>query len=140
MSKIFLDTNILVYATNDASVFHQQAQAALRRVAGETLFVSAQVLREYANVMTTHSALTRPVVARNIARFRAMTVLYDTPESLERWEQLREQFTVSGRNVYDCNIAATMLTNNVPHILTHNVQDFTRYKSLMTVLPMVMLP
>ena len=43
---------------------------------------------------------------------------------------------VSGRQIHDANIVATMLTNNLKNLLTHNVEDFRRYVPLVTVIPL----
>src|SRR2546425_12942730 len=53
---VFVDTNVLVYATRPSSTEHAAARAVLTRLEGEgsTLWVSPQVLREYL------AAVTRP--------------------------------------------------------------------------------
>ncbi len=56
MSRVFIDTNTLVYAYQTASAFHERDRAALARPENEEaeLWLSRQVLREYL------AAVTRP--------------------------------------------------------------------------------
>jgi hypothetical protein len=41
------------------------------------------------------------------------------------------------RVVIDANIVATMVANNISHLLTHNVADFTRFAPYITVVPLM---
>lgn len=51
--KIFLDTNILVYLANEDSPFHLRSVEKFKEIAAKSeLWISRQVLREYAVVMT----------------------------------------------------------------------------------------
>ncbi|MDY6854709.1 MAG: PIN domain-containing protein [Thermodesulfobacteriota bacterium] len=53
--KIFFDTNILVYLANEDSPFHIEVAKTFKEIAGKSeLWISRQVLREYAVVMTRH--------------------------------------------------------------------------------------
>lgn len=60
--RIFVDTNVLFYATVAESPFHQQASQALKQVreSGAKLWISSQVLREYLAVMTRPSLVQDP--------------------------------------------------------------------------------
>lgn len=46
----------------------------------------------------------------------------------------------AGKQVHDANIVATMLSDGVSKLLTHNVSDFQRYSSLITILPLLPTP
>lgn len=37
------------------------------------------------------------------------------------------EYGVSGKQVYDARLVASMIAHNVKHILTFNTVDFTRY-------------
>ncbi|MCY3743838.1 MAG: type II toxin-antitoxin system VapC family toxin [Candidatus Poribacteria bacterium] len=43
------------------------------------------------------------------------------------WRQLVVKYDVSGVQVHDARLAASMIAHNVKHILTFNVTDFQRY-------------
>ena len=44
-----------------------------------------------------------------------------------QWRRLVAQFGVSGVQVHDAHLVATMLAHNITHILTFNTSDFARY-------------
>ncbi len=139
MRAVFIDTNILIFATSFTSPLNAEARKALTilRDSGAELYISSQVLREYTCNMTAHSLAPRPAIARNIARFRQMTVLYDNEIIFDRWLDMIKTYRVSGKAIYDCNIAATMLQNGITEILTHNVKDFKRYSNVLSVIPFI---
>jgi predicted nucleic acid-binding protein len=138
MEKLFIDSNILIHATNPQSPQHEVARAVFKKyLQSETeLFVSSQVLREYASVMTGKAALNVADAQKNIEQFtQGMMLLHDSPESFALWREFVQRYDVKGRNIHDCNIAATMAANGVTSILTHNGRDFTRYSEI-TVIPL----
>jgi predicted nucleic acid-binding protein len=139
MRKVFVDTNILIFATSSTSPFHADAVHALKTLINNNaeLVISSQVLREYVCNMTAHNFAARDAIERNVLRFQKMKVLADDATILQRWFAMTQQFAVSGKAVYDCNIAATMLEHGITEILTHNVKDFTRYEALLTVIPLL---
>lgn len=137
MRRVFIDTNILIFATSSTSPFNVDARNMLKQflLNGDELVINTQVLREYMCNMTEYQFDTRDAIERNVERFQQMTVVSDGMNIFQRWLQLVQQFRVSGKAVYDCNIVATMIENGVTEILTYNVKDFARYHSLVTVLP-----
>lgn len=66
VSAVFIDTNVLVYATITAAPFYQQARSAIRdrEDEGAELWLSRQVLREYL------ATLSRPRASRSLCRHR----------------------------------------------------------------------
>lgn len=53
---------------------------------------------------------------------------------------LVDQFPVAGKQVHDANIVATMQVYGIRRLLTHNVADFTRFASLLEILPLIPVP
>ena len=45
------------------------------------------------------------------------------------WKKLVVDYEVSGVQVHDAKLVASMIVHEVKHILTFNVADFTRYAS-----------
>ena len=141
---IFLDTNILAYATSPDSPFHAPARAGLMALAhdGHLGAISGQVLREY------YATVTRPApgaplpplepVIANIARFQAAyLVLDDTSQVTQTLLTLVQSIPVGGRQIHDANLVATMLTYGITTLYTHNVAHFTRFTGLITVQPLI---
>jgi len=143
VSHLFVDTNILVFATDAASPFQSAAETALEewRKQGTELYVSVQVLRECLDVTTRPApGQTAPpdyaAILGNIASFRsAFHVLEGTRLVSEKLGELVQRFAVKGRQVHDANIAATILTNGLKDLLTQNVADFARFSPLLTAHP-----
>lgn len=145
VDRLLVDTNILVYATNEDSPWQSVAEQALAdwRGEGTQLCVSVQVLREYLAV-TTRSAPGQTgvpdyvAISENLAEFRTnFLVLEDTRLVSEELEKLARQFSVQGRQVHDANLVATLRVHGLRDLLTHNTADFSRYSSLVTVHPLV---
>ena len=144
MSAIFIDTNVLVYASSAASQFHRSAANALARCedTGDVLCVSRQVLREYLATVTRPQAGVSPLdgaaataEARRLVEIYAM--LEDGETVTDRLLNLFVQYPVGGKQIHDANIVATMLAHGIPKLLTHNVADFNRFAARITVIPLV---
>jgi len=144
VSHLFVDTNILVFATDAASPFQSAAETELEqwRKQGINLYISVQVLREYLAV-TTRPALGQvappdyPAILGNMASFRSeFHVLEDTTLVSAKLGELVQRFAVKGRQVHDANIAATMIIHGFQDLLTHNGGDFTRFSPLIIVHPL----
>lgn len=43
---------------------------------------------------------------------------------------------MSGKQIHDANIVATMIAYRIEYLLTHNVVDFERFTSLIHILPL----
>jgi predicted nucleic acid-binding protein len=143
VSRLFVDTNVLIYATDPVSPWHPIALTSLqeaRRNAAE-LCVSPQIIREYV-AAATRAALTgggsaTAGILNNMHTFRTdFTVLDDTPRVLDQLAYLISTVAVAGKQVHDANIVATMLSHGVHHLLTHNTADFVRFGQLMTIVPL----
>ena len=78
---IFIDTNVLVFATIPASPFHQRAIAALHGIAmsGAAAWISRQVLREYLVQLTRPGVL--PVPKRDILQINSGPNSFTCPDS-----------------------------------------------------------
>ena len=141
-SKLFIDTNALIFATNIISPWYHAANESLQtaREAGIELFVSPQVLREYLAAATrlnlTSGGLLLEEILENVNTFQTeFTVLEDNDLVLSALIKLLRNFPTAGRQVYDANIVATMQVHHISHLLTHNVTDFARFSTLIQILP-----
>jgi predicted nucleic acid-binding protein len=73
-----------------------------------------------------------------IATYLAMpgiTVLPVPVDVVSRWTSLLRRHPVTGQNVFDIQLAATMLGNGVRRIYTWNVRDFRRFRELQVLVP-----
>lgn len=144
VSHLFVDTNVLVYATDANSPWQRAAICALEdwRRAGTQLCLSVQVLREYFAVVTwpAPGQTTPPewtAILANLATFRAnFLVLEDNASVSEELARLAQQFAVLGRQIHDANLVAVMRMTGVRDLLTHNTVDFVRFSPLIQVHPL----
>ena len=86
MPKVFLDTNILVYALDKADAAKQEAarQIVKRAVQEHQPVISTQVIQEFYVVATT-KLRADPFAVKNIIRgFRNMEIVNNDPDLVER--------------------------------------------------------
>jgi toxin-antitoxin system PIN domain toxin len=124
-SRALLDTNILVYAMNEDAPAHEACRALREKgVTGQAdLCITAQVLFEYFAVVTSPNSLPTPLAAEealaDIEKLAKVFPLLPAPVDLhERVFELLRATGMSGRHVFDLELAATMLANDVATIYT----------------------
>ena len=144
--RIFVDTNILIYATNVDSPFHHMAMQALEitQDQGVVRTISTQILREFYGFATRINGQ-----GQNFDRSRANDVLDKIEEFRASFEVLEDSSFVSvqltelaryveigGRQIHDANIVATMLHYGIKHLLTNNPAHFMRFTKFISVVPL----
>ena len=137
---VFVDTNVLVYASRERSPFHARAAAGLRDASsnGGSLWFSRQILREYLVVVTrpqpTEPALSSMAAVADARSFLAkLDLAEDGPRVTEVLLKLLVDHPSGGKQVHDANIAATMLAHGITRLLTFNGADFRRFGGLIEV-------
>ena len=132
-----VDTNVLLRFSRHSDPNYQIAQNAVNKlkIEGHQLQTTLQNFAEFWNVST------RPANQNGFGRMLSETELFlqelellfplllDSPEVYPQWRRLVVKYNVSGVQVHDARLVATMITHDVTHILTFNVTDFERYAS-----------
>lgn len=59
---------------------------------------------------------------------------------MDRLVELMRSIEISGKQVHDAHIVATMQVHDIPRLLTYNVSDFKRFASLIEVVPLLEVP
>ena len=141
--RIFFDTNILVYASVAETPLHATAVRAILRhsQAGEEIWISRQILREYLATLTRPQLFSNPIpIATLIIEARSLEqrfrIAEDGPQVTEKLLDLLGHITKGGKQVHDTNIVATMQAYGITHLMTHNVSDFSGFSHLITVVPL----
>ena len=144
-SAVFLDTNILVFASFSGTLFHAAACSRLSELEniGTVLWTSRQVLREFLTVTTRPGTILPPpspaVLSQAVRRFEAVFQIADEDAAVTSLLlELLKSRVMQGKQIHDGNIVATMLRNRITWLLTHNVADFSRYAqeiSILTIAP-----
>lgn len=136
-----LDTNVLVYATNEDSPFFPPARRILdAALAGELdadACVTPQILAEYYAVITDPRRLEQPLTPGQARRqiealldAETVRLLVLQAETTRRTAVLGERYAIRAQEIYDAQVVAAMLAHGVPTILTGNEQDFQRYSEI----------
>jgi hypothetical protein len=82
-----------------------------------------------------------PSLAMLMTEVRHFTVRFRVADEgsllTERLLALLADVSVGGKQVHEANIVATMQVYGIRHLLTHNVDVFTRFAAFVTVVPLV---
>jgi predicted nucleic acid-binding protein len=141
--RVLVDTNVLIYATLAADPRHARARQVLalrhRREVG--LFVSVQNLAEmYPNLTgPKNQPPDSPELARSkiqsLARLRGIIVLPLTLETTHLALDLCVAAGVTRQSYFDRQLAALMIRESIPVIITENVKDFTGVEGITAINP-----
>ena len=136
---LFLDTNILLTAT-DRSRKHHDAARKLLTEAGTGQFhlaLSGQVLREYLVVATRPTdvnglGLPVPDALRNVDVFSSPPFLFceESERVSKRLRELAAAYGLVGRRLHDANLVATMLIRGITRLVTQNTSDFSEFSEI----------
>ena len=144
-SAVFLDTNILIYASFPGTPLHAAARARLSELdaSGATLWASRQVLREFLAIATRPGTVLPPptptALSEVVRQFEAAFQIADEDAGVTTLLiDLLKSRTIQGRQVHDANIVATMQRYGIPCLLTNNTSDFVRYVPDISVLPLLL--
>ena len=130
---VFIDTNILVYATDDESPFHAKSLGILKKLMmdGIDFAIGPQIIREYLVVLTrglSPGDPARSAALHNVKKLiEAFTLLDENSKTVARLQTIMENFAVGGKQIHDANIVAVMQANDIKRLLTHNLDDFKRF-------------
>jgi predicted nucleic acid-binding protein len=143
-SAVFVDTNILVYASFPGTPLHAAARTQLSELEsqGAVFWTSRQVLREFLAVTTRPGTVLPPpmlsVLLQVVQQFEAAFKVADEDATITALLlDLLKSRTIQGKQIHDANIVATMLRYRIPLLLTHNTSDFARYVPDIDLLPLI---
>ena len=133
-----VDANILLYASDESSRFHDQARAAVDCVASgpEIAYLFWPTAMAYLRIATHPAIFARPLSAK--AAIANLESLLDRPhvqspgEQPDFWTRFRalaSDVPPTGKAVPDTHLVALMLQNGVATIWTHD-RDFRRFRGI----------
>ncbi len=137
--RVFIDTNVLVYSTF-VDFEPEKHLACLKTLndldhSGRSLFISAQVLREFYAIVTNDKIFPKPLTSKQALRkirefILRFSMIMEKETTLYKLIQLIERYPVSRHKIHDLNIVATMMDNETLHLLTYNTKDFRQIKEI----------
>lgn len=120
-AKVFVDTNVLVYAHDKKEVYKQEAAKRILRDLGQKRSgaVSMQVLQEFYNTVT--RKLTHPLSkkeARAIVEDFAYWCIVTTPEEIQRAFRIEDEARIG---FWDALIVAAAIKSGATRILSEDL-------------------
>jgi predicted nucleic acid-binding protein len=142
--RAFVDTNVLLRATNAQFPLHREAKSLVDScwTEGQELWISRQIIREFLVQVTrpqgTIPAMTVDQVNAQMSMILAsFNIADETAAVTAQLLLLIREFPTGGKQVHDANIVATMLVNGIDRLLTQNVDDMKRFSDRITLVPLV---
>jgi predicted nucleic acid-binding protein len=138
---LFLDTNILLTATDESRAHHVLARnmiASHQRI-GLHLGISGQIIREYLVVATRAPEVNglgmEPAEAiKNVQAFNERLLFFDETEAGSiRLRHLTNGYQLIGTRIHDANVVATMLSHGLSKLVTENRADFSVFSEVKTI-------
>ncbi len=132
-----IDTNVLLRVLHSTNTSSPIAEAVVRKLLsnGHELHATTQNFIEFWNV-STHPINKNGMglspanaIGLLLKAERLFPLLPDLPAVYAEWRELVVNYGVSGVQVHDARLVATMLVHGLTHILTFNTSDFARYRS-----------
>jgi len=139
-----VDANVLAYATNADAPKHAASRALLdaARDPSVTLYVTSQILCEFYSVITNPRRVAAPCsstealsIISTLLALPGIDVLPSPARAVTALVELLHRHPVTGGEVFDLQIVATMQANNVQRIYTFNIEDFEVFPELIVVVP-----
>jgi len=139
-----LDANVLVYAVNADASQHTASRALLSatRDASTTLYVSSQILCEFYSIVTNPRRVATALssaealgIVSTILALPGLQVLPIPARTVSGWIELLQQRPVTGGDIFDLQIVATMQANGIDRIYTFNTEDFEAFPGITVVMP-----
>lgn len=139
-SILFIDTNILLIASDESRDKHDLARRIFNRIlkAGYHSAVCGQVIREYLVVSTRPESVNglgmkSADALHNIAQFKRKIHCYDeTALASDLLQHLVLRYDLKGKRIHDANLAAVMKTQGIETIITENSGDFACFEEIRT--------
>ena len=139
-----VDTNILVYRADQDSTFHLPSVNLINRgLKGEiSLCLATQNLTEFYAVMTNSKRVTNPIApvdARvEIERYlqsQNIRKIYQTADLMPKLLELIAKYPPTRQQIFDLQLIAAMLVNNITRIYTFNAKHFQPYEEIEVTVP-----
>jgi predicted nucleic acid-binding protein len=134
--------NVLVCAMDAEAPQHATSRALLDagRASSATLYVTSQILCEFYSIVTNPRRVPDPRSAvdaiRAISGLLAFLHVLPIPaRAVEGWMDLLRRRPVTGGDVFDLQIVATMQANGIQRIYTFNADDSEGFSELAVLTP-----
>ncbi len=130
--SILVDTNVLIYAVDEDSKFHD---GAIKLLSDPELniFTTSKNISEFLVVLTRHSEIhlsIKECLDLLDSLLVDIIVLYPTQMTAKVFYELLKRYNPRGLWIHDIEIASIAIAYGILTIATNNVADFSRIKEL----------
>jgi predicted nucleic acid-binding protein len=134
MNKIFIDTNIIVYANDKRSVGMQRKaiEIVTSLMKNRTGAISTQVLQEYAYVAINKLKQSQDVVLRQLKLLESLEVVNQSPEQMRRAVEIMHLYKIG---FWDACIISNAEHANCAEIYSENLNTGQFYSGIQIINP-----
>ncbi|UJS16356.1 MAG: type II toxin-antitoxin system VapC family toxin [Candidatus Jettenia sp.] len=132
MSKVLLDTNVLIYSIDKESKYFQKAQQLISDINIE-LFTTSKNLIEFLTVITRipGNSISLEDALTVIQDFKTITtILYPTEKSYTIFTDLLKKYKPTGLQIHDFEIISIGFASQINTIATFNSKDFEKVEEV----------
>ena len=139
-----LDTNIIVYAADTSSPFHQNSKNIRDNalLGNLEICICPQVLMEFFAILTDSKRVKNPRAPEEVIAemekylsSKNISMIYPKRDTLPKTIELLGKYNLKRQIVFDAQLVATMLSNNVTRIYTYNQDDFLKFEEVEVLTP-----
>lgn len=144
-SRIFFDTNVLIYAHDRASTFHRESALLLKSVFSRKVkgIIAEQNIIELYRVLTNSVAMKgkslTPLQATDLIaktyRNGIFDIVYPNNSIMDKVMQLAVSGNVVSAKIFDIRLAALIIETNIDYFATYNVKHFKEIDDLNPLTP-----
>ncbi|MDT3740682.1 MAG: type II toxin-antitoxin system VapC family toxin [Candidatus Kapabacteria bacterium] len=143
MENFLIDTNVLIYAINNDSEFHQSSRKLFETALNNDLnfFVSINNLLEFFAIVTDNKRVQNPLTPNqareviNIISESKIKIIHADIVALNKTLEIAVELQKSKQVIFDFLIAAIMISNDIKNIITYNTKDFKSIAQIKTYKP-----
>ncbi len=132
MGRLFLDTNVLIYAIDENSRFQPKARSIILD-SDDELFTSSKNLTEFLAVVTRGRTVSLSIedALAVLEDFSSIfTILYPSSATYEVFKDLLRRYRPIGLKIHDIEIASIAISNGTNRLVTFNEKDFKEIELL----------
>lgn len=133
-----IDTNILVYAYNEDSNFHEKALKLLENALNKNIYavIADKNLFEFFAVITDSRRVENPITideAIEIINFLVdsnIKIIYSSSFVFLKTIELVRRYKIKRQEIFDINLVSLMIQNKIDTIITANDRHFKKIKEI----------
>ena len=144
-SRIFFDTNVLVYAHDRSSTFHTDSASLLKLVFSRQIegIIAEQNIIELYRVLTNSVAMkgksltplqTTDLIAKTY-RSGIFNIVYPDSSTIDKVMELAKRENIVSAKIFDTRLAALISGTDTDYFATYNVKHFKEIEGLNPLTP-----